>query len=154
MMEEMFMKEALKEAELAFSDDEVPVGAVILRDGEIVGRGRNGRETLKDPTCHAEIMAIRDAAARLGGWRLHQCEMYVTMEPCPMCAGAILQARIKKLYIGAMDPKGGACGSLLNLVQDQRFNHYVEMETGILESECRTIVRKFFNNLREKRGRK
>lgn len=154
MMEEQFMKEALKEAEIAFANDEVPVGAVILKDGEIVGRGRNAREALKDPTCHAEMMAIRDAAARLGGWRLHQCEMYVTMEPCPMCAGAILQARIKKLYIGAMDPKAGACGSLLNLLQDGRFNHYVEVKAGILEPECRGIVQKFFNNLREKRGRK
>lgn len=153
-MKEAYMREALREAEIAFEENEVPVGAVICRDGEIVGRGRNGREGLKDPTCHAEIMAIRDAAANLGGWRLHQCEMYVTMEPCPMCAGAIMQSRIKKVYIGIEDPKAGACGSLMNIIQDGRFNHYTEIETGVLEEECRSIVQKFFNNLREKRKRK
>lgn len=149
--QQRYMGAALEEARAALAQEEVPVGAVVVCDGQIVGRGRNCREGKKDPTCHAEIMAIRDAAAHLGGWRLHRCQMYVTLEPCPMCAGAIVQARVGKLVIGTMDPKAGACGSLMNLLQDKRLNHQVEIEAGILEEECRSVLQEFFTALREKR---
>ena len=154
MEAEVYMKEALKEAEKALALEEVPIGAVVVKDGEIVGRGYNRRETDKDPTAHAEMIAIRQASEKLGGWRLHQCELYVTVEPCPMCAGAIMLSRIKKLYIGTADPKAGACGSLINIPQDGRFNHTVPMETGILEDECREILQRFFAKLREMRKKK
>ena len=106
-------------------------------------------ETLKDPTAHAEMLAIREAAKALGGWRLTGCQMYVTAEPCSMCAGAIVWARIEKLYIGAMEPKSGACGSLYNIVQDERLNHYVEVETGLMEDQCRHILKSFFRERRK-----
>ena len=154
METEVYMKEALKEAEKALALEEVPIGAVVVKDGEIVGRGYNRRETDKDPTAHAEMIAIRQASEKLGGWRLHQCELYVTVEPCPMCAGAIMLSRIKKLYIGTADPKAGACGSLINIPQDGRFNHTVPMEWGILEDECREILQRFFAKLREMRKKK
>lgn len=154
MNKEYFMKEALKEAEKAYNINEVPIGAVIVRDGEIVGRGFNTRESDKDPTAHAEMNAIRAASGLLGGWRLHQCDMYVTVEPCPMCAGAIMLSRIKNLYIGAEDSKGGACGSVINIPQNEKFNHFVNIEYGILEEECRDILQKFFVKLREMRKAK
>ena len=154
MEQETYMREALKEAEKALALEEVPIGAVVVKDGEIVGRGYNRRETDKDPTAHAEMIAIRQASEMLGGWRLHQCELYVTVEPCPMCAGAIVLSRIRKLYIGTADPKAGACGSLINIPQDGRFNHTVPMETGLLEGECREILQKFFAKLRETRKKK
>ena len=149
---EDFMQEALKEAEKAFSMNEVPVGAVIEKDGVIVGRGHNMTETLKDPTAHAEVLAIREAAGKLGGWRLTGCRMYVTTEPCSMCAGAMVLARIEKAFIGTRDPKTGACGSLMNILQDDRLNHYVEIETGIMQQQCEKIMKSFFQKLRKKKS--
>ncbi len=149
-MEKFFMKEALAEAQKAFALKEVPIGAVVVKERCIVGRGYNLRETLKDPTAHAEIIAIREASQTLGGWRLMDCDLYVTIEPCPMCAGAIMLSRINRLIIGAMDPKGGAAGSLLNIPDDDRFNHKTEIITRVLEEECSQIMKKFFRELRSK----
>lgn len=146
-----FMREALCEAEAALEMGEVPVGAVIVRDGQIVGRGHNLTESRKDPTAHAEILALRQAAQTLGGWRLLDCTMYVTAEPCSMCAGAIVLSRIPRLFIGAMDPKAGACGSVLNIVSDSRLNHQVETESGLLAGECGQIMKEFFKTLRKKK---
>lgn len=148
------MSEALIEAEKAAALGEIPIGAVIVKDDVIIGRGHNLTETDRDPTSHAEMLAIRQAAATLGGWRLTGCQMYVTAEPCSMCAGAIVWARIEKLYIGVSQPKSGACGSLFNIVQDERLNHYVEVETGLMEDRCRHILKSFFQKRREeiKRG--
>ena len=148
-MKEYYMREALKEAQKAYEKGEVPIGAVIVKDNEIIGRGHNMRETSKDPTSHAEMNAIREAAQYLGGWRLIDCEMYVTVEPCPMCAGACMLARLKKIHIGTMDKKGGAAGSLMNILQDDRLNHVADVETGILQSECETIMKDFFKKLRK-----
>ena len=148
-MNAKYMDYALKEAKNAAEMGEVPIGAVIVKNGEILASAHNLCESLKDPTAHAEILAIREAAKALGGWRLTGCQMYVTLEPCSMCAGAIVWARIEKLYIGAMEPKSGACGSLYNIVQDQRLNHYVEVETGLMEEQCRHILRSFFRRRRE-----
>lgn len=147
------MSEALKEAEKAAAAGEIPVGAVIVRDGSIIARAHNMTETMKDPTAHAEILAIREAAKALGGWRLTDCEMFVTVEPCSMCAGAIVWSRIGKLYIGAMDPKAGACGSLMNIPQDERLNHFVEIETGVMEEECSLIMKEFFRKLRSSKNK-
>lgn len=147
-----FMSEALKEARIAYTLDEVPIGAVVEKDGEIIGRGHNLTETLKDPTAHAEILALREAAEFLGGWRLSGCSLYVTAEPCAMCAGAIVWARIKKLCIGTMDPKSGACGSIFNIPQEPKLNHYVEIESGIMGQECRDILKTFFKELRKKKS--
>ncbi|MCL2436507.1 MAG: tRNA adenosine(34) deaminase TadA [Clostridiales bacterium] len=144
------MSEALAEARKAESLGEVPVGAVIEKDGVIIGRGHNLTETLKDPTAHAEMIAIRNAAKELGGWRLLGCNLYVTCEPCAMCAGAIVLARIKKAYIGTMDPKSGACGSVFNIIQEQRLNHYVEIEAGIMQQECERTMKDFFKKRRKK----
>ncbi len=152
MNPEDFMLEALKEAEKALSLNEVPVGAVIEKDGKIIGRGHNMTETSKDPTAHAEIIAIREAAKNLGGWRLLGSRMYVTTEPCSMCAGAMVLSRIEKAYIGARDPKTGACGSLMNILQDERLNHYVEIETGIMQQQCEKIMKSFFQKLRKKKS--
>lgn len=146
------MMEALKEAQIAYDCGEVPIGAVVEKDGVIIGRGHNLTETLKDPTAHAEILALREAAAKLGGWRLLGCSMYVTAEPCAMCAGAIVWARIEKLCIGTMDAKGGACGSVFNIPQEPRLNHYVEIETGIMRQECQDILKRFFKELRKKKS--
>jgi len=151
---EIYMREALVEAQKAFDKGEVPVGAVIERDGVIIGRGHNLTETEKDPTCHAEMVAIRQAAKTLGGWRLSDCRMYVTTEPCSMCAGAIVLSRIPTLYIGTMDPKAGACGSLTNIPQDTRLNHFVEIHTGILQEDCAGILKEFFRALRKRGSRK
>lgn len=144
------MREALKEARIAYDMGEVPVGAVIVQNGRVVGRGHNTTETAKDPTCHAEINALRAAAACLGGWRLPGCTMYVTVEPCSMCSGAIVLSRIDALWIGTDDPKAGACGSLYNIVNDQRLNHRVETHTGLLKEECSGLMKQFF---RERRGK-
>ncbi|MDI9494234.1 MAG: tRNA adenosine(34) deaminase TadA [Bacillota bacterium] len=151
MTPDFFMREALKEAEKAFEIGEVPVGAVIERHGQIIGRGHNRTETGKDPTAHAEIIAIRQAAETLGGWRLLDSNLYVTTEPCFMCAGAIVLARIKTVYIGTMDPKAGACGSLMNILQDERLNHNAEIRTSVLEEECRQLMKDFFRNLRQQK---
>lgn len=142
------MKEALVEAAKAKAFGEIPIGAVIEKDGQIIGRGHNLTESIKDPTAHAEMIAIRQAVETLGGWRLTGCSMYVTIEPCSMCAGALVWSRMTNLYIGAMDPKAGACGSVFNLVQSEQLNHRVNVETGIMEEECSKIVKEFFAHLR------
>ena len=152
---EYYMKQALKEANKAYKKLEVPVGAVIVKDGKIIARAHNQKETKTDTTKHAEILAIQKASKKLESWRLIDCEMYVTLEPCSMCAGAIINSRIKKVYIGAMDEKTGAVGSVLNLFEDYTFNHKVEAETGVMEKECQETLKKFFKELRElKRGGK
>ena len=150
-MEKKFMKEALKEAKKAYNKLEVPVGAVIVKDGQIIARAHNLKESKKDTTKHAEILAIQKASKKLNSWRLLECEMYVTLEPCTMCTGAIIQARVGKLYIGTMDYKTGACGSVLNVLQDYPFNHKVEYETGILKEDCESILQEFFKELRNKK---
>lgn len=144
------MKEALKEARKALEIEEVPVGAVIVKDGKIISRAHNTKETKRDATCHAEILAIKKACKKLNSWRLLDCEMYVTLEPCSMCAGALINARIKKLYIGTDDNKTGACGSVLNLLEDYKFNHKIEIEKYILKEECEDELKKFFKFLRER----
>ncbi len=149
-MEEKFMKEALKEAKKAFEKDEVPVGAVIVKDNKIIARAHNIKELKGDSTQHAEILAIQKACKKLGAWRLSNCDIYVTLEPCPMCAGALIQARIRKLYIGTQDDKTGACGSVLNLL-DYPFNHKIEIEKYILKEECETILKTFFKQLRNRK---
>ena len=148
-MQEYFMKQALKEAEKAYKKLEVPVGAVIVKDGKIIARGYNQKENKKDTTKHAEIIAIQEASKKLGSWRLIDCEMYVTLEPCSMCAGAIINSRIKKIYIGTKDEKTGAVGSVLNLLEDYKFNHKVEIESGIMQKECEKILKDFFKELRK-----
>lgn len=148
-MDNKFMKEALKEAQKAYDKLEVPVGCVIVKDGKIIARAHNQKETKLDTTKHAEILAIQNASKKLESWRLLDCEMYVTLEPCPMCAGAIINSRIKKVYIGTKDEKTGACGSKLNLLEDYTFNHKVEIETGIMKNECEEILKKFFKELRK-----
>ena len=149
-MPELFMEEALRLARLAAEAGEVPVGAVIVKDGEIIGRGFNSTETDKDPTCHAEIKAIRQAAAALGGWRLSGCSMYVTLEPCSMCAGAIVLARLDALYIGTPDPKSGACVSLSQITTDSRLNHRVKLHVGLMQEECSAVLKDFFRGLRNR----
>lgn len=152
MKPEDLMLEALKEAEKALSMNEVPVGAIIEKDGKIIGRGHNMTETSKDPTAHAEIIAIREAAKNLGGWRLSGSRMFVTTEPCSMCAGAMVLSRIEKVYIGTPDPKTGACGSLMNILQDERLNHNVVIETGIMQQQCEKLLKSFFQKLRIKKS--
>ncbi|QXM07078.1 tRNA adenosine(34) deaminase TadA [Crassaminicella indica] len=150
-MERIYMKEALIEAKKAMEIEEVPIGAVIVKDGNIIARAHNLRERSKDPTSHAEILAIREASKALGGWRLIGCDLYVTVEPCPMCAGAIMLSRIDRLIIGTMDPKGGAAGSILNIVEDERFNHQTEVIRGVMQEECAAVMKEFFRNLRKRK---
>ena len=150
---EKFMKEALKEAKKAYDKLEIPVGAIIVRDGKIIARGYNIKEEKKDTTKHAEIIAIQKASKKLNNWRLNDCELYVTLEPCPMCAGAIIQSRIKRVYIGTMDEKTGACGSVLDLFKDYKFNHIVETETGILKDSCEKILKDFFKEHRNMKNK-
>ncbi len=142
------MLEALAEARRAAGIGEVPIGAVIVREGAVIGRGHNRREIDRDPLAHAEFLAIREAASRLQGWRLEGCTMYVTLEPCAMCAGALVNSRVERLVYGAADPKAGYCGTLGNLVQDPRLNHRVEVTAGVLESESAALLRGFFASLR------
>ena len=150
MDHEAYMRRALELAAQAAEQGDVPVGCVIVRDGEIVGEGRNRREENGDATAHAELEAIRDACRRLGSWRLHRCTMYVTLEPCPMCAGAIVNARIPRVVFGARDPKAGACGSVCNLFAE-RFNHHPAVTAGVLEESCAQVLRDFFRDLRAER---
>ena len=147
---EKFMKEALKEAKKAYDKLEVPVGCVIVKDGKIISRAHNLKETKKDTTKHAEILAIQKASKKLEAWRLLDCDMYVTLEPCSMCAGAIINSRIRNLYIGTMDKKTGAASSVLNLFEDFTFNHKVIVETGILQTQCEKILKDFFKELRKR----
>ena len=148
--EEKYMKEAIKQAKKAYAIGEVPIGCVIVCQDRIVGRGYNRRITDKNTLSHAELNAIKKAAKILGDWRLDGCEMFITLEPCQMCAGAIVQSRIKKVYIGSMNPKAGCAGSILNLLQVPQFNHQAEIETGILTEECSQMLKQFFRELREK----
>ncbi len=148
-MDSIFMKEALKEAKKAYKKLEVPVGCVIVKDGKIIARAHNLKETKYDTTKHAEILAIQKASKKLESWRLIDCDMYVTLEPCPMCAGAIIQSRIKNLYYGASDEKTGAVGSVLNLMEDFKFNHIVNVEKGILKNDCENLLKDFFRELRK-----
>ena len=147
---ETYMKEALRLASLAAEQGEVPVGAVIVRDGSIIGRGANQTITQRDPTAHAEMLAVRDALPAAGGWRLTNCDMYVTLEPCAMCAGALIHARIRRLFIGTPDPKTGACGSLLDVTGQPGLNHHPEVHMGILQEQCAEILKSFFRELRRK----
>lgn len=148
--DEKYMKAALKLAQKSADEGEVPVGCVIVCDGKIVGRGRNRRETKKTALSHAEIEAIGKACKKLGGWRLHRCDLYVTLEPCPMCAGAIINARVKTVYYGADDLKAGSCGSLINLFQVD-YNHKPEVVRGLMKEECSAMLTDFFRDLRKKR---
>ena len=150
MTDEEYMREALALAKKAFELGEVPVGAVAVWDGKIVGRGMNLRETDKNALRHAEITAIDEACKNLGGWRLWKCDLYVTLEPCPMCAGAIINSRVKRVIYGASDPKAGSCGSLTNLFE-MHYNHKPEVVSGVLEEECSALLSEFFAKLREKR---
>ena len=145
---ERWMESALREAEQAYKRKEVPIGAVIINGDRIIGRGYNQIESLQDPTAHAEIIAITAASAYLGSRRLNECTMYVTLEPCPMCAGAIVMARIPVLVFGTTDPKAGACGTLFNIPQDLRLNHRAEVVPGILEPRCSELLRTFFASVR------
>ena len=143
-----WMREALTEARQAASLGEVPVGAVVVLADEIVGRGHNRREIDGDPLAHAEILAIRQAAEVVGNWRLTGCSLYVTLEPCPMCAGALVNSRVERLVFGARDPKAGYCGSLGNLVADPRLNHRLKVAEGVLSEECSAVIQRFFSKLR------
>ena len=145
--EEKFMKEAIRQAKKAYALREVPIGCVIVYEGKIIARGYNRRNTDKNTTSHAEINAIRKASKKLGDWRLEGCTLYVTLEPCQMCAGAIVQARIDKVVIGSMNPKAGCAGSVLNLLEMDGFNHKVEVERGVLEEECSIMLSGFFKEL-------
>ncbi len=144
-----YMEQAIAEANKALQKNEVPIGAVLVKDDKIIAVGFNERESLKDPTAHAEIIAIRKAATALDSWRLEECTLYVTLEPCPMCAGAILNSRIKRVVFGAFDAKGGAAGTVVNLLEDKAFNHQVEVIAGVMEKECKQLLQSFFKNLRE-----
>ncbi len=143
-----YMKEALKEAKKAAKAGEVPIGCVIVYEDKIIGRGYNKRNTKKTTLAHAELIAIQKASKAMGDWRLEDCVMYVTLEPCQMCSGAIVQARIKEVVVGAMNPKAGCAGSILNILQMEEFNHQVELTTGVMKEECETVLKEFFKNLR------
>jgi len=148
--DERWMRLALVEAERAFQEDEVPVGAVVIRDGRIIGRGHNRTEHLQDPTAHAEILAIGAAASALKSWRLEGASLYVTVEPCSMCAGALVLARVKRLVFGVRDPKAGACGSVLDVVRSARLNHRLKITEGVLADEASGLLREFFRRLRRR----
>ena len=150
MNDEDFMALALEEGQKAAQLGEVPIGAVVVRAGEVIGRGHNARNTGKSPLYHAELLAIQEAAGAVGDWRLEDCTIYVTVEPCPMCAGAIVQARIPRLVFGVRNPKAGCAGSILDLVRESRFNHQAEVTEGVLAEECRRLMQTFFRSLREK----
>ncbi len=145
---ERYMREALAEAEKAYALGEVPVGALVVLRGEIIGRGHNLRETLADSTAHAEILALREAARHVGDWRLNGATVYSTIEPCPMCAGAMVQFRVQTLVYGAPDPKAGAVDSIMDVLREPRFNHQVDVVSGVLEEQCREIIQRFFRGLR------
>ena len=146
---EQFMLQALKEAKKAKDKNESPIGAVIVKDGKIIARGHNEKELKNDSTLHAEMTAIKKASKKLHSWRLNDCEMYVTLEPCAMCAGAIFQARLRRLYIGASDPKAGAAGSVINILNKDMFSHKVDVIFGILEDQCSKVLKDFFKQLRQ-----
>ncbi len=152
--EERFMKAAIRQARKAYALEEVPIGCVIVCEGKIIARGYNRRNTDKNTLAHAELIAIKKASKKLGDWRLEGCTMYVTLEPCQMCAGALVQSRISRVVIGSMNPKAGCAGSVLNLLQMEEFNHQVVLEKGVLEEECSAMLSDFFRELRERKKRK
>ena len=147
--DEIIMHQAIKQAKKAYAIGEVPIGCVIVHDGKIIGRGYNRRTIDKNTLAHAEIQAIRKACKKMDDWRLEECTMYVTLEPCQMCSGAIVQSRMTRVVVGCMNPKAGCAGSVLNLLQMEEFNHQVELETGVLEEECSQMMKSFFKELRE-----
>lgn len=147
-----YMKEAIKQAKKALALNEVPIGCVIVYEDKIIARGYNRRVTDKNTLSHAELNAIRKASKKLGDWRLDDCRMYITLEPCQMCAGAIVQSRIKKVYAGCMNPKAGCAGSIMNLLQVEQFNHQVEFEEGLLGEECSRLLSDYFKDLRKKKA--
>ena len=149
--DEKYMKEAIKQAKKAYALGEVPIGCVIVYEDKIIGRGYNRRTIDKNTIAHAEMMAIKKASKKMDDWRLEDCTMYVTLEPCQMCSGAIVQSRMKKVVVGCMNPKAGCAGSILNLLQMEEFNHQVELEIGVLEEECSALMKNFFKELRETR---
>ena len=146
-----YMREAVRQAKKAYALGETPIGCVIVHEGKIIGRGYNRRNTDKSPLAHAEISAIKKAAKKLGDWRIEECTLYVTLEPCQMCAGAIVQARIPRVVIGCMNPKAGCAGSIVNLLQMEQFNHQAEVKRGVLEEECSQMMKQFFRELRERK---
>lgn len=146
-----FMKEAIKQAKKAYAIEEVPIGCVIVHKDKIIARGYNKRNTKKNTLAHAEIIAIEKACKKLGDWRVEECTMYITLEPCPMCAGAIVQARIPRVVIGTRNKKAGCAGSVLNLLQVQEFNHQVDLTEGVLQEECSQMMKDFFRKMREKK---
>ncbi|MCI8834832.1 MAG: nucleoside deaminase [Ruminococcus sp.] len=152
--DEKYMREALRQARKAYALEEVPIGCVIVYQGKIIGRGYNRRTVDKNPLAHAELTAIRKAARKLNDWRLEECTLYVTLEPCQMCSGAIVQARIPRVVVGCMNPKAGCAGSILNLLCMREFNHQVDLTTGILEEECSGMMKLFFRELREKQKKR
>ena len=147
--DEKYMKQAIKLAQKAWKIEEVPIGCVIVHEGKVIGRGYNRRTTDKNPLAHAELIAIKKASKKMGDWRLEDCTLYVTLEPCQMCSGAIVQARMKKVVVGCMNPKAGCAGSILNLLQVEQFNHQVELEIGVLQEECSLMMKNFFKELRK-----
>ena len=147
--DEKYMKEAIRQAKKAYAIGEVPIGCVIVHDGKIIGRGYNRRTIDKNTLAHAELMAIKKASKKLEDWRLEECTMYVTLEPCQMCSGAIVQSRMTRVVVGCMNPKAGCAGSILNLLQMEEFNHQVELEIGVLEEECSQMMKSFFKELRD-----
>lgn len=147
--DEKYMREAIKQAKKAYEMNEVPIGCVIVCEDKIISRGYNRRTTDKNPLAHAEMIAIKKASKKVGDWRLEDCTMYVTLEPCQMCSGAIVQSRMKKVVVGCMNAKAGCAGSILNLLQMDAFNHQVELETGVLEEECSLLMKNFFKELRK-----
>ena len=147
--DEKYMREAIKQAKKAYEMNEVPIGCVIVCEDKIIGRGYNRRTTDKNPLAHAEMIAIKKASKKVGDWRLEDCTMYVTLEPCQMCSGAIVQSRMKRVVVGCMNAKAGCAGSILNLLQMDKFNHQVELETGVLEEECSLLMKNFFKELRK-----
>lgn len=149
---EYFMREALKEAKKAYKKLEIPVGVVIVKDGNIIARAYNQKEEKNSPIKHAETIAIEKACKKLNNWRLNDCEMYVTLEPCAMCAGAIINARLKKIYIGTLEPKTGACGSVINLIEMNEWDTKVEVETNILQQDCQSILKNFFKEIRKQKS--
>jgi len=148
--DEKYMKEAIRQAKKAWKIDEVPIGCVIVHEGHIIGRGYNRRTTDGNPLAHAELIAIKKASRKMGDWRLEDCTLYVTLEPCQMCSGAIIQARMKRVVVGCMNPKAGCAGSIFNLLQVPQFNHQAELTTGVLEEECSIMMKDFFKELRKK----
>lgn len=152
-LDEKYMRQALKQAQKAYALEETPIGCVIVYEGKVIARGYNRRNTDKNTLAHAELGAIRRASRKIGDWRLEGCTMYITLEPCQMCAGAIVQARVSRVVIGSMNPKAGCAGSVLNLLQMSQFNHQVELTRGVLQEECSQILTEFFRQLRERKAR-